>query len=135
MEGLPKKGWNITRGPRHRYINLDPARDTHTPLHLSKFFSGLSILVLVLVSIAVFGAQWQRQPQRAGTISANTALSQSAVAAAAAASIRVWNSYTVGDRNGYELLLYPFSHVAEPHKTSVMMIDTLDINGFEATVR
>ncbi len=138
MESLPRRGWNISRSPRRRYIDLDPARDTHAPCNLSTFFCGLSLAVLALVSISVFGPQQQQhQPQQVPEVLwASAAIPQSAAAAAAAASIRVWNSYADDEQgNDYELQLYPWTHVAEPYRLSVLTIDAADNNGFEATVR
>lgn len=134
MESLPRKGWNMSRRPRYRYINLDPATDTHRfpPCHLSTFFGGVSLAVLALVSISVFGPQRHPPQEVAEALLANAAPPQSAAAAAAAASIRVWNSYLVDE--GYDQL-YPWSQVGEPYKTSVLTIDAADQNGFEATVR
>ena len=141
MEGLQRNGaWNVGSRSRHRYTNLDPARETDIPCQLSAFVKSVLAVALALACLSVLSPSQQHQQhqedqqrQAAGfeALLGSTALPQAAAAAAAAASIRVFNSYSFDDE--YEQL-YSWTHVAEPFKTSVLAIDTLDY-GFEATVR
>lgn len=119
---------------RHVYNDLDPVAAKCRPRRRvfrqvftfgAVFFGGLFAVSTLL--------RRRQQPYATGpeALAAKSVPPQAAVTAAA--NISLWNSYSFGESFRLDPL-YPWTYLAEPHKTSVLMIDTLE-DGFDASVR
>lgn len=152
--GLPWTGGcaSSIRG-RHVYTDLDPS-----PRRLvcrQVFIFGTAVLGLFAASSLLRQQEqpqqwrrWQqlqqgqqqqqqqqgRQPYGAGPEARVAKSVPPQAAAATAAIISLWNSYSLEDTAVRVDRLYPWSYLAEPYKTSVLTIETLE-HGFETSVR
>lgn len=134
VRGLSRTGSciHIMRG-RHGYTDLDPSPSVRRFRQVFTF--GAALLGLFTVSALL--QQHQRRRRQQPYTAVPEALAAKSVppqaAAATAANISVWNSYSLDET--YRLdRLYPWRYLAEPHKTSMLTIDTLE-DGFEGNVR
>eukprot|EP00903_Cladosiphon_okamuranus_P022443 g20643.t1 len=128
--GLSMAGTCTARG-RHAYTDLDPSpRQSLRQV----FIFAASLLGLFTVG-AVFQVERRRRQQPYDAVpEALAAKSVPRQTAATAANISLWNSYSLDDDAHHLDRLYPWHLLAEPYKTSVLTIDTLE-DGFEANVR
>ena len=131
---LPLRTRGLLRvGSRHVYTNLDaPSPPSPQRLCCQVFTFGAACLGLLTVSTLLQQRRQQQQPYvGAEALSARSVPPQAA--ASTTANISLWNSYSLDETFRLDRL-YPWSYLAEPYKTSLLMIDTLQ-EGFESSVR
>lgn len=127
---------SVRSGRHHVYTELEPSPWRRLSRQVFTFGAALLGLFTVSTLLQQQRQRWRQQQQqpyaaRPEALAAKSIPPQAA--AAAAANISLWNSYSLDETFRLDRL-YPWSYLAEPHKTSVLMIDTLE-DGFEASVR